>query len=209
MEGRKIVATTTHDFIKLTPAMAARLAKANRAWDSPSVVVKGYDTSLPDADIEASLTNHFSSCGEIIDFQIFNYKHLPIQDHQAIISIWGEGAEEKALELNGSDMGGFKLVVVSSKQPVENSCPDHPVRDDIPRGYMIPDRFINPKKTSHVIITLSVDNSVLCHITLTHIKTINILVNKLCIPVDYQHDIYNELKKSVIEVSPTTKFYKA
>ncbi|CAN6881834.1 unnamed protein product [Brassica oleracea var. botrytis] len=64
---------------------------------------------------------------------------IPIQP-QAFISIWGEGAEEKALELNGSDMGGFKLVVVSCEQPVEN-CP-RPVDD------AFPPRFANPKKTS-------------------------------------------------------------
>ncbi|KAL0665789.1 hypothetical protein Bca4012_028493 [Brassica carinata] len=127
--------------------MAARLAKAKRAWDSPMMVLTGYDTSLADADIEASLTNHFSSCGEIVGFELYNFKHLPIQDRQAHIAIWGEGAEDKALELNGSDMGGFKLVVVSFKQPVENSRP-LPVDDDFPRGYMIPARVANPKKTS-------------------------------------------------------------
>ncbi|KAL0705356.1 hypothetical protein Bca4012_071781 [Brassica carinata] len=73
-------------------------------------------------------------------FHLDHRKHHPIQDHQAFISIWGEGAEEKALELNGSDMGGFKLVVVSCEQPVEN-CP-RPVDD------AFPPRFANPKKTS-------------------------------------------------------------
>ncbi|KAG2269678.1 hypothetical protein Bca4012_062695 [Brassica carinata] len=137
MEGCKIVATSTHEeFLKLTPAMAARLAKAKRACDGKMMMVTGYDTSLPAADIVASLTNHFSSCGEIVDFQLYPLKHHPIQDHQAIISILGEGAEEKALELNGSDMGGFKLVVVPCIKPVGNS--PLPVDDAFPRGFMIP-----------------------------------------------------------------------
>ncbi|KAG2269489.1 hypothetical protein Bca52824_064044 [Brassica carinata] len=68
-----------------------------------------------------------------------SHTHIPVSPGppQAFISIWGEGAEEKALELNGSDMGGFKLVVVSCEQPVEN-CP-RPVDDAFPRGYMILD----------------------------------------------------------------------
>ncbi|KAG2269677.1 hypothetical protein Bca4012_062694 [Brassica carinata] len=136
MEGCKIVATSTHgEFLKLTPAMAARLAEAERTAAS-------YDTSLPAADIEASLTNHFSSCGEIVTLQLYPRKYYPLTDHQAIISILGEGAREKALELNGSDMGGFKLVVACS-EPMKNRPPD-----EFPRGYTVPARFTNPKKTS-------------------------------------------------------------
>ncbi|XP_018474128.2 nucleolin 1-like [Raphanus sativus] len=148
MEGRKIVATSTHEeFLKLTPEMTARLAEAERAYDGKMIIVRGYDTSLPAADIKTFLTNRFSSCGEIVDFQLFPVEHHPSQDHQAIISILGEGAEEKALELNGSDMGGgFKLVVVPALKPVGNS--PIPVDDAFPRGFMIPARVANPKKTS-------------------------------------------------------------
>ncbi|CAN6975762.1 hypothetical protein IGI04_036813 [Brassica rapa subsp. trilocularis] len=81
MGGRKIVATSTHEeFIKLTPRMAARLAEAKRTAASVIFSVTGYDISLLAADIKASLTNRFSSCREIVNFELYPMKYFPLTD---------------------------------------------------------------------------------------------------------------------------------
>ncbi|VVB13390.1 unnamed protein product [Arabis nemorensis] len=65
--------------------------------------------------IKTLLTNHFSSCGEIVDLTI----RAPTLasswssgcEFNAHLFIVGEGAEEKALQLNASVMGGRKLAI--------------------------------------------------------------------------------------------------
>ncbi|CAL9224586.1 unnamed protein product [Arabidopsis halleri] len=65
------------------------------------LVVSGYDTWLPEIDLQIGLSKHFSSCGEVI---VFFYR-------KAIISIREEGAAEKALALSGRDVGGWNITV--------------------------------------------------------------------------------------------------
>ncbi|CAH8275602.1 unnamed protein product [Arabidopsis lyrata] len=83
----------------------------------------GYDTSLPGDDIKA-LTDHFRSCGAIAKVEI------PV-DRPASVIIIGDDANDKALELNGSELGGRKLVVTAR--------PFHMlVRKDVPFGSTVP-----------------------------------------------------------------------
>ncbi|CAH2067031.1 unnamed protein product [Thlaspi arvense] len=80
------------------------------------IKVTGYDASLPADDIKTALSKHFSSCGEIEKVTIGGHP----SSCRAIVYITGEGAQEKALALSGSDMGGCKLVAKPAMVPVKN-----------------------------------------------------------------------------------------
>ncbi|CAH8350980.1 unnamed protein product [Eruca vesicaria subsp. sativa] len=69
------------------------------------VYVTGYDTSLSEIDLESALREHFSSCGKIGTITI-SKKHS-----YAEVLISGEDAQDKAMELNGSYLGGRQLLV--------------------------------------------------------------------------------------------------
>ena len=103
-------------------------------------MVEGYDTSLPREDVEKALRNHFASCGNIIHVYVpindesdipnrfvassFNSNLLAqanccllnnklvffLSCRFSFIYVNGED-EEKALRLNGSDMGGGILQI--------------------------------------------------------------------------------------------------
>ncbi|CAN8232864.1 unnamed protein product [Cochlearia groenlandica] len=71
------------------------------------VVVRGYDPSLYAYKIKKKVTKHFSSCGEVMDISVNK------RDNFVIVFIFGQGSFEKALQLNGTVMGGFKIHVRS------------------------------------------------------------------------------------------------
>jgi RNA recognition motif-containing protein len=93
-----------------------------------TMLVTGYDTSLPPNSVKSALRKHFSLCGEVIKVELEPEKQIPysrfasefvasssgLGDRFAYVSIYGEGAKAKALQLCGSDMGGCKLVVEKS-----------------------------------------------------------------------------------------------
>ncbi|KAF8098090.1 hypothetical protein N665_0275s0056 [Sinapis alba] len=76
------------------------------------IVVEGYDISLCPYDVEEALRKHFASCGNIIHVYvpINNDTDSFIPNRFSLIYLNGED-EEKALRLNGSDMGGRILQV--------------------------------------------------------------------------------------------------
>ncbi|KAL0709609.1 hypothetical protein Bca4012_016587 [Brassica carinata] len=76
------------------------------------ISVEGYDISLQAVDLDISLVNHFSSCGNV------EFVEVPrdpvtnaISGTSTTVVLRGEGAEEKALALNGSDLGGWRVSV--------------------------------------------------------------------------------------------------
>ncbi|VVB00097.1 unnamed protein product [Arabis nemorensis] len=73
-----------------------------KARDIGRISVTGFDTG---ADIKSALREHFASCGKITDVYIQKKSRL------AYIYFVGEGAVDKALKLNGSDVGGSKVCV--------------------------------------------------------------------------------------------------
>ncbi|XP_010485475.1 PREDICTED: nucleolin 1-like [Camelina sativa] len=75
-----------------------------------TVVVEGYDTSLPEIDLQIGLTKYFSSCGEV--------NRVTIPAWKAYVSIRGEGAVTKARELSGRDVGGWNITVVRVLPPL-------------------------------------------------------------------------------------------
>lgn len=75
------------------------------------ISVEGYDTCLPEEDIKSELTNHFNSCGEVFNVIVRKDPDSPNLDRRALVILLGDGAEEKALELNGTDIGGWNALV--------------------------------------------------------------------------------------------------
>ncbi|KFK42403.1 hypothetical protein AALP_AA2G252200 [Arabis alpina] len=71
-----------------------------KASDIGRISVTGFD---PDEDVESALREHFASCGNITDLFIRQGSGV------AYIYFVGEGAVDKALQLNGSDLGGWKV----------------------------------------------------------------------------------------------------
>ncbi|KAG7541760.1 RNA-binding domain superfamily [Arabidopsis thaliana x Arabidopsis arenosa] len=95
--------------------------KPRQCW---VIGVEGYNTSLPADEIKKALTDHFRSCGAIAKVEI------PV-DRPASVIIIGDDANEKALELNGSELGGRKLVVTAMVYPML-------VKRDAPSGSTVP-----------------------------------------------------------------------
>ncbi|XP_020876031.1 nucleolin 2 isoform X2 [Arabidopsis lyrata subsp. lyrata] len=81
--------------------------------DAGRIIVTGYDTGLPLDDVATALKNHFSRCGMITDVSIplDSAKNYKILQRCGYIYFVGEGAVDKALQLNGSDMGGRNVSV--------------------------------------------------------------------------------------------------
>ncbi|CAH8320558.1 unnamed protein product [Eruca vesicaria subsp. sativa] len=81
--------------------------------DMPRTIisVEGYDTCRPEDDIKSELINHFNSCGEVFNVIVREDPTSPNLDRRALVILLGEGAEEKALQLNGTDIGGWKALV--------------------------------------------------------------------------------------------------
>lgn len=67
-----------------------------------TVNVTGYDDSL--SEIESAMRQHFSSCGEISNFEFFS--------GSVYFIVEGEDAQDKVTDLDGSEMGGRTLHVM-------------------------------------------------------------------------------------------------
>ncbi|KAF3498042.1 hypothetical protein DY000_02057748, partial [Brassica cretica] len=76
------------------------------------ISVEGYDTSLRLEDVDEALRKHFASCGKIIHVFIPRNSDWTILCQYAFV-YFNEEDEEKALRLDGSDMGGRILQIKS------------------------------------------------------------------------------------------------
>ncbi|CAF1868571.1 BnaC04g56660D [Brassica napus] len=97
------------------------------------IAVLGYDTSLPEDEIESKLTANFSSCGKITHVFV-----CPLDECTNIYFSKEEG-EASALDLNGSEVGGFKITTMRVAT-VRSNPPLAPGETRI--GYSIPAHFI-------------------------------------------------------------------
>ncbi|CAH8259853.1 unnamed protein product [Arabidopsis lyrata] len=79
-----------------------------RDSDIERISVTGYDIELPREHVESELNKLFSSCGEITDVHIPETRNSSLWSH-AFIYFVGQGTADKALQLNGSDMGGWTV----------------------------------------------------------------------------------------------------
>ncbi|KAF2545494.1 hypothetical protein F2Q70_00021888 [Brassica cretica] len=81
-----------------------------------SIFVKGFDSSLPEEDIKSALSAHFASCGDITRVSVPCDRETGASKGIAYLDF--KDGTDKAFELNGSDMGGWSIVV---DQPREKS----------------------------------------------------------------------------------------
>ncbi|CAH8387344.1 unnamed protein product [Eruca vesicaria subsp. sativa] len=93
------------------------------------VAVSGYDTSLPEDEVERALRAHFSSCGEI------THVYICTGDERANIYFSQEEGEALALGLHGSEVGGFKITT-------SHLATVRPNRPAPCKGYTIPAHMI-------------------------------------------------------------------
>ncbi|XP_013602672.1 PREDICTED: nucleolin 1-like isoform X1 [Brassica oleracea var. oleracea] len=75
--------------------------------------VEGYDTSLQPIELYRALESLFKACGEVHNIQIRSDPVTNELQRSCIVILRGEGAGDKALQLDGSDIGGKKIVVTS------------------------------------------------------------------------------------------------
>ncbi|KAJ4903332.1 hypothetical protein Rs2_17283 [Raphanus sativus] len=76
------------------------------------ISVEGYDISLRIEDVDEALRKHFASCGKIIHVYIPGNNEWTILCKYAFV-YFNEEDEEKALRLDGRDMGGQILQIKS------------------------------------------------------------------------------------------------
>ncbi|CAL9243329.1 unnamed protein product, partial [Arabidopsis halleri] len=81
-----------------------------------TISVEGYDTSLHGYPLKLVLRKHFASCGKIASMFVPRDFKRGILKSPLFIDFWGEGARDKALELSGSDVGGWNVVVKAVPQ---------------------------------------------------------------------------------------------
>ncbi|KAH0862198.1 hypothetical protein HID58_079409 [Brassica napus] len=81
--------------------------------EGQKIFVKGFDSSLPEEDIRQALTQHFASCGEITRVSLPMDRETGASRGIAYID-FKEGAE-KAYDLNGTELGGWNIVVDEAK----------------------------------------------------------------------------------------------
>ncbi|CAN8288486.1 unnamed protein product [Cochlearia groenlandica] len=83
-----------------------------------TVFVKGFDSSLPEDDIKHALSEHFASCGEISRVSVPMDRDRGCSKGIAYVDF--KDSADKAYELDGSDMGGWSIVV-NEARPRESS----------------------------------------------------------------------------------------
>ncbi|KFK28502.1 hypothetical protein AALP_AA7G004500 [Arabis alpina] len=83
------------------------------------ISVEGFDTSLPEVDIELGLYKHLKQCGHVHQVVVTKDLETNLLNKCALVRLRGEGAGEHALALNGSDFGGWKAVI----QALPNEVP--------------------------------------------------------------------------------------
>ncbi|KAL0897278.1 hypothetical protein Bca101_081239 [Brassica carinata] len=73
------------------------------------ISVEGFNPSkVSEDEIKTKLTEHFKSCGQVCEV---DFPKEPLLDRRAFVVLRGYGAKEKALQLNGSDMGNWNALV--------------------------------------------------------------------------------------------------
>ncbi|VYS63768.1 unnamed protein product [Arabidopsis thaliana] len=96
------------------PEMKAFFEKPIASW---YIDVEGFDTSLPEDEMKEALTNHFKSCGVIAMVSFRRHPETDVVNGLATITMMGNDADEKVMLLNGSELGGRKLVVKANPTP--------------------------------------------------------------------------------------------
>ncbi|KAG2239801.1 hypothetical protein Bca4012_022900 [Brassica carinata] len=80
------------------------------------ISVEGFDPYRFESEIKIGLADHFKSCGEVLGVIA---PIDPLVDRRAFVFLRGHGAEEKALQLNGSCFGDWNVLVKSAPEEEE------------------------------------------------------------------------------------------
>ncbi|XP_027913240.1 nucleolin 1-like isoform X2 [Vigna unguiculata] len=87
---------------------------------SPIIYVRGFNRSLPVEEIKASLEKHFGSCGEIVRISIPKCRESGDVKGFAHLEFNHVACVNKALHLDESEFGGYRLTVEKEKPRREN-----------------------------------------------------------------------------------------
>uniref|UniRef100_K3YGI6 RRM domain-containing protein n=2 Tax=Setaria italica TaxID=4555 RepID=K3YGI6_SETIT len=82
---------------------------------SSSVFIRGFDKNLEEDKIRSSLEQHFGECGEITRVSIPTDYETGAVKGIAYLDFKDQDSMSKALELSGSDIGGYELFVDEAK----------------------------------------------------------------------------------------------
>ncbi|KAG7549357.1 RNA-binding domain superfamily [Arabidopsis thaliana x Arabidopsis arenosa] len=91
-----------------------------------TISVEGYDTRLREYTLKLALEKHFASCGKITTIYVPRDYKRGILKNVAFMWIKGDDAEEKALQLSGTDVGGWTAIVKPApwqKEIMDPWCP--------------------------------------------------------------------------------------
>ncbi|VVB06670.1 unnamed protein product [Arabis nemorensis] len=114
-----VKACPRHSFA-LSPDQVAAARRLINAIYYCGFAVTGYPTSLAANDVRSALFRLFRSCGEIRYLTVEDDPSQPgLLQRSGFVSLSGEGALEKVVELDGSDMGGWNVAVLTEPKPNE------------------------------------------------------------------------------------------
>ncbi|KFK35443.1 hypothetical protein AALP_AA5G284900, partial [Arabis alpina] len=100
-------------------------------------IVKGFPTNLPANVVKMALFRRFRSYGEIRYLTIDEDRSQPGLLHTSgFVSLWGDGDLEKSEELDGTDMGGWNLSMLTLAKALQT-----PVSHDSPAYRTIGPKF--------------------------------------------------------------------
>ncbi|CAI0628053.1 unnamed protein product, partial [Linum tenue] len=89
--------------------------KGGRGQQGQKVFVRGFNTSREEDEIKNSLSEHFSSCGEVTFIKLPKDYETGAFKGMAFVEFSDTDSMNKALELDGSDLGGDYLTVQEAK----------------------------------------------------------------------------------------------
>ncbi|CAH8269905.1 unnamed protein product [Arabidopsis lyrata] len=78
---------------------------------STAISVEGYNTTLKEYPLRLALAKHFASCGKITQIYVPRDFKKKLLKRASFVWIEGDDAEEKALQLSGTDVGGWTAIV--------------------------------------------------------------------------------------------------
>ncbi|KAJ4903523.1 RNA-binding (RRM/RBD/RNP motifs) family protein [Raphanus sativus] len=139
-------------------AAGKEIVEDNRSKPQAFISVEGYDTRLPEDNIKTQLINHFNSCGEVVNVIVREDPDSPNLDRCALVILLGEGAEEKALQLNGTDIGGWKALVTVEPEEQEEE-------DEETQRYRssLAEKVLNDRKFWYGVTVSGYDTSLPAH----------------------------------------------
>ncbi|KFK23930.1 hypothetical protein AALP_AAs47265U000100 [Arabis alpina] len=123
-DSKEVQAEITSSFVSSNSRLEVRTKRGKRATSTPqsgiggnddqTIIVKGFDSSLPEDDIKMALSKYFSSCGEITSVVVPTNSETGAVIGCAYIEL-KEGIE-KALKLNGNYLRGWNLLVEKARR---------------------------------------------------------------------------------------------